>query len=167
MRLAFAALLVLAGCSAGSAPEKSGGAALEQAAITTGVIRDPAKTEIAGLYARDSDRVCIVAGNAKGGAGGYRIGATVEYGTENCSARGTITRNGDTLRVALDDAPGCTFNARMEGDRIVFPGQVPVGCDRLCTSRASLAALEADLLSDVPAEAAGMRDDKGRALCGS
>lgn len=163
MRLALAVALILAGCSRAPNTDDAGGAALEKAAIAAGVIRDPAASEIAGLYARDTDRVCIAAARQ----GGYRIGASVDYGTEGCSASGTVARSGEALRVVFDAAPGCSFDARLDQDRIVFPGQMPAACDRLCSARASFAALEADLLSEAVSEAMAMRDTKGRALCGS
>lgn len=155
--------LALAGCSQapGAADEADAGPALERAAIAAGVVRDPASTDIAGLYARDTDRVCIVAGSV-----GYRIGATVDYGGgQNCSARGTVARSGDALSVDLGG--GCAFDARLDGSTIAFPGRLPAACDRLCTDRASLTALEADLQSDAAAEASALRDARGKPLCGS
>lgn len=163
MRLALAALITLTGCADQPvSADNAGGAALEQAAIATGVIRDPTALAIAGLYARDTDRVCIVADG-----GGHRIGASVDYGDQRCSAQGKVTRRGEVLQVTFDGVPGCEFAARIDQDRVVFPGQVPAACARLCTSRASLAGLEVDLLSEVAAEAAAMRDARGQRLCGS
>lgn len=157
-------LLAVAGCAREVPREEAAGAALERAAIASGMVRDPKGTDFAGLYARDTDRVCIVASRG----GGYRIGASIDYGgTEGCSGRGTVTRSGEALRIDFADAPGCGFDARLDQDRIVFPGEVPAACERLCSERASLAALEADLLSQVPAEAAQLRDRTGRSLCGS
>lgn len=155
------ALLVLAGCAQEADTGNAGGAALEDAAIAAGLVRDPASTDIAGLYALDTDKLCIVAAKS----GGYRIGATVDYGEEGCSAAGTVTRSGEQLRVAFDGAPGCDFDARIDGDRIVFPGGVPAACEKLCTNRASLAALEVGLLSEAASEAAAMRDFRNKELC--
>ena len=124
-------------------------------------MRDPGTTDIAGLYARDTDRVCIVPGRV-----GYRIGATVDYGGgQNCSASGTVARSGDALSVDLGG--GCSFDARLDGTTIAFPGRMPAACDKLCTDRVSLTALEADLQSDAAAEAKVLRDAKGKVLCGS
>ena len=158
----LSAALIMCGCSAGPDTGNAGGAALEQAAIAAGVVRDPDTREIAGLYARDTDQVCIVAAGD-----GYRIGASVDYGSEGCSAAGTVARDGERLRIAFDGAPGCRFDAEIDGDRIIFPGEVPAACERLCSNRASLAALEADLLSEAASEAAAMRDRRGRELCRS
>lgn len=160
MRLWLAAALLLAGCSKEVDTGNSGGAALEEAAIAAGVVRDPDAGSLAGLYTRDTDQVCIVAKD-----GGYRIGASVDLGDQGCSAAGTVTRSGERLSISFDGAPGCSFDARLDGDRIVFPGAVPGACARLCTDRASLAAVEVDLLSEAATEAAAMRDRKDRELC--
>ena len=154
--------VLITGCSRTGAADQNAGEQLEQAAIAAGVVRDPADTNIAGLYARDTDRVCIVPARV-----GYRIGATVDYGNgQGCSGAGTVSRTGETLRIDFNGAPGCSFDARLDGETIAFPGRLPAPCDRLCARRASLSALEADRQSDAVAEAAALRDAGGRTLCG-
>lgn len=155
--------LTLAGCmqGPGANEQADAGPALERAAIAAGVVRDPATTGIAGLYTRDTDRLCIVASDS-----GLRIGATIDYGGgQNCSARGTAARAGEALGV--DFGNGCTFDARIDSATITFPGRLPGSCDRLCTDRASLTALQVELQSDAAPEAAALRDARGRMLCGS
>lgn len=157
--------LLLAGCSrppegsdaAGSPPD------LETAAIGAGIIPDPKATDISGLFARDTDRICVVPA-----ALDFRIGVFVDYGDQqSCSGSGKVTRVGETLHVTFDGDVGCTFDARFEGDRIVFPGRVPDACEKLCSRRASIAALDVRRLSDSVAEASTLRDLRGRLLCGS
>ena len=158
--------LLLAGCShAEDTPTVQENATpatgLEAAAIDAGVIPDPASTDISGLYARDADRVCIVPS-----ATAYRIGVLVDYGEgHNCSASGKVAQSGDTLDMDFPAAPGCTFTARFDGDKIVFPGKVPEACQQLCRGRASIAALDLDRLSESVSEAVTLRDVKGRLLC--
>ena len=159
------ALLLAAGCGAqGDRAAVDNAAAapdLESAAIAAGVIPDPTSSDITGLYARDSDRVCIVPE-----AMNFRIGAFVDYGgAQSCSASGTATRAGEVLHVRFDQAQGCEFDARYEGDRIVFPGRVPAACAKLCTGRASFAALDGALLSNSLSEASAMRNGRGKLLC--
>ncbi|WP_188054887.1 hypothetical protein [Sphingosinithalassobacter sp. CS137] len=165
MRRTAAALFLLAGCSDGTAPGDRNAAAptadLETAAIERGLVRDPAETEIAGLYARDGDRLCIVPDGY-----GYRVGAYVDYGDGiGCSGSGRVSRAGDTMRVELGE--GCSFDAEFDGERIRFPGQVPGACGERCTQRASFAGFEATRLSESEAEAAALRDPRGRQLCAS
>lgn len=162
---ALAALLLvpMAAIGCGPQPADAGGdgARLEQAAIAAGVVRDPEATDLAGLYARETDRLCIVPGGV-----GYRIGVSVDYGGgQTCSARGTVARSGETL--SIDLGGGCGFDARLDGETIVFPGSLPDGCQRSCSARASLTAVEADLQSNAVAEASQLRDPTGKALCGS
>lgn len=170
MRLVFALLILLAGCSNGVEDKKSARAApvdLETAAIGAGIIADPNATDISGLFARDTDRVCIVPA-----ALDFRIGVFVDYGEQqSCSGSGKVTRVGETLHLVFDGKgdgdSGCAFDARFEGDRIVFPGRLPSACETLCSRRASLAALDVRRLSDSVAEASTLRDARGRLLCRS
>lgn len=165
MKHALIVLLLLTACS-GEAQKPSTArttspAGLEAAAIEAGVIADPASTDIAGLYARDTDRVCIVPN-----ATAYRIGVFVDYGDDQaCSGSGVISRAGENLKVDFPSAPGCSFAARFDGDRIVFPGQVPDACNALCEKRASVAALDVERLSESVSEASTLRDAKGKLLC--
>lgn len=166
MTRALALLLLTAGCSRAAPPIATNAAApsgLEAAAIEAGVIPDPKHADITGLYTRETDRVCVVPS-----ATAYQIGVFVDYGDDqHCSGLGDVTRVGETLHVAFSDAAGCGFDARFEGDRIVFPGTVPDACRMLCSQRASIAGLTVDQLSDSAAEAATLRDARGRLLCPS
>ena len=161
--LAVLALLALAGCSskqeaADTAP-RGAGARLEQAAIATGVIRDPASADLTGVYANDPERVCVVPA-----AQDFRIGVTLDYGEgQQCSATGTLARAGETLKVDLGQ--GCAFDARFDGRGITFPGALPDQCRKKCTGRASMAGVSVDALSASLSEATSLADAKGRALC--
>ena len=157
---AFAWLaLLLGGCgsdSGGNAHAPS----LEAAAIARGLIADPASTDIVGLYARDTDRLCVVPEGSS-----YRVGASIDYGEGvACSAGGSVARAGNALRFVLGGAE-CAFDARFDGARITFPARLPAACAALCTGRASLAAFNADRLSNALSEAAAMRDARGRLPC--
>jgi len=156
-------VLVLVGCGKSRSQQSAVAPTpdLETAAIGAGVIADPNSTDISGLFARDTDRVCIVPA-----ALDFRIGVYVDYGDDqNCSGSGKVTRVGETLHVAFDGAEDCAFDGRFEGDRIVFPGRLPSGCEKLCTRRASLAALDVRRLSDSVAEAKTLRSARGKLLC--
>lgn len=165
---ALLALVALAGCH-GGAPDPAASPTpqgLEAAAIEAGVIPDPASTDLTGVYATENDRLCIVPS-----AKAYRIGVFVDYDeTQNCGGAGEVARSGDSLHITFGaggDASACRFDARFEGDRIVFPARVPDACQKLCRGRASIAALDVTRLSESAAEAATLRDARGRLLCGS
>lgn len=164
MRIALALVLLLTGCGRPSEPVRragTGGADLEAAAVRAGIIADPDRIDITGLYARDTDRLCIVPVRS-----GFAVGVYVDYGpNETCSGRGSVARAGETLHVTLGEGDSCAFDARYEGDRIVFPARLPDACERLCRDRASLAALDVRRLSDSIAEATTLRDSQRRRLC--
>ncbi|MET0309694.1 MAG: hypothetical protein ABW023_13385 [Sphingomonas sp.] len=163
MRPALALLLLLGACT-GSQPRQNAAQPqdLESAAIERGMVRDPRDTEVTGLYARDTDRICVVPAKD-----GYRIGAYVDYGERiTCSGTGSATRVGEVLHIRLGDKDACSFDARFDGDHIRFPGAVPEGCASFCARRASYAGLEVARLSESAAEATAMRDAVGRRLCG-
>jgi len=162
MRAALSLVLLLAACSG----EQGNGNAqapqdLETAAIERGLVRDPDDSDLTGLYARDTDRICVVRAGSS-----YRIGAYVDYGDRiTCSGAGSVERSGTTLRITLGKQ-GCSFDAQYDGDRIKFPGALPDACKPLCARRASFTGLEVARLSESGAEAAAMRDANGRRLCG-
>lgn len=156
---AAAALLLLAACSREQPTgADTPGARLEAAATARGLLPDGGSAT--GIWASDSDRLCIV---PEGGAS--QIGAVVDYGEgQGCTAAGTAERKGDDLRVSFGD---CRFSAAVDGERISFPAELPPACTRLCTGRASLTALTVTRLSASASEAAALRGGDGRLLCGS
>lgn len=153
----------LAACSSPATPDaKPTPSGLEAAAIEAGVISDPASTDPTGLYARDRDKICVVPS-----ATAFRVGVYVDYGNDYfCSGLGEATRSGEALHITLTSAPGCTFDAKYDGDRIALPGALPDACQKACSKRASLAGLNVERLSGSPSEAAALRDGRGRMLCG-
>lgn len=157
-------LLLLAGCDdVREAPRTdTPGARLEAAAVAQGLVIDPARATLAGSWARDTDRLCVV--GPEGGE--QRIGAVIDYGEgQGCSGGGAVRRSGDRLRVDLGGE--CRFDARFDGERIVFPADVPSACALFCRGRASLAALNVERLSDSASEAATLRGRDGETLCAS
>ncbi len=162
MRRALAVALLLAGCekAAPDAPAvPQAGAALERAALAAGIVADPANVDPVGAFASETDRACVVPQGS-----GYRVGASVDYGEQQgCVARGTATGR-ETLRIDFGDQ--CRFDARFDGERIVFPATVPTACDRRCTGRASLTALSVARLSNTESEARTIRGSDGQPLCG-
>ena len=159
MRRALLLVLVLSGCEREpkTAVADSAGARLEAAAETAGIVPDP-NAPLQGSWARDTDRICVV-GTEKTA----RIGVSVDYGEDQgCAASGTLERSGDALKLAFG---ACKFDARFEGDRIVFPPEIPEACESLCTGRASLAAVTVDRISESRSEASTLRSSAGKLLC--
>jgi hypothetical protein len=160
MRLAGAALLLLAGCGSGGG-EESAGARLEAAAIERGVIPGPDSLRVVGAYGRGADRACVI---ERGGA--LKLGVDVAYGGNlGCTARGTAKQDGEDIEITLDGSEECRFTARFDGDELVFPGRLPDGCASFCDAPASLAGLTVDRLSDAAAEVRAMRGQQGSLLC--
>ncbi|MGR6327761.1 hypothetical protein ACU5AX_01715 [Sphingomonas sp. XXL09] len=161
-RPALLALSLLVGCHQREAPTggDTAGARLERAATAAGIVADPARISLVGAWARDTDRLCVVGANS----GSLRVGVLVDYGEgQGCAASGIARQRGETLSVGFG---GCRFDARSDGERIVFPATLPSACDSLCTGRASLSALSVDRISAAASEAAQLRATNGRALCG-
>ncbi|MFV0623105.1 hypothetical protein ACBY01_03710 [Sphingomonas sp. ac-8] len=159
-RAALALALVLAGCSGSEDTPNVVAPDLESVAIERGVVRDPDSREVAGLYARDGDRLCLVPAGER-----LRIGAfLLDEGRLACSASGTAERTRDGLRI--DFGEGCRLEARVDDGAIAFPAKLPPECARRCAPRVSFAGLRVERLSDAVSEAGALRDPRGRALCG-
>ena len=159
MRQVLLLALVLGGCGRepSNAVADSAGARLEAAAETAGIVPDP-NAPLQGSWARDTDRICV-GGTDKSA----RIGVSVDYGEDQgCAASGTVERSGDALKLAFG---ACRFDARFDGDRIVFPPEIPEACESLCTGRASLAAVTVDRISESRSEASTLRSSAGKLLC--
>jgi len=155
-------VLALAGCDAQPAAggAEDAGTALERTALASGMVADPSRVVATGTYASGEDKVCLV---PAGETDRYRVGASVDLGEQQqCVGRGTA-RGRDKLDVEMGQ--GCQFVASIDGDRIVFPAVLPAGCDTMCEGRATLAALEAERLSDSVAEAARVAGADGKPLC--
>lgn len=155
---AVAPLLLLAACHRAEPASETPGGRLEAAAVARGLTPDVRAGSLPGVWASDTDRLCVVPA-----AGGLRIGASVDYGDgQGCAASGSVERAGDRLRVRFG---ACRFDARFDGERISFPPGLPDGCERFCSGRASLSAVAVERLSESASEAAAMRGPNGKPLC--
>ena len=158
MGLLLAILNTLAACDRAAARSETAGDRLEQAAEAAGLVADP-NGSLVGAWARETDRVCVVPGSD----GTTRIGAVVDYGErQGCAASGTLERSGTRVRVRFG---ACRFDARFDGERLSFPAELPSACDRVCTGRASLAALSVERQGTSVSEAATLRAPDGTLLC--
>lgn len=117
--------LLLAACSGGTkqADKAQPPQDLEKAAIERGLIRNPADTDIAGLYARDTDRICIVPDEQLG----YRIGAFVDYGDRiTCSGSGRASRVGGRSMSSWARTAAARSTRNMMATRSPFPARCPM-----------------------------------------
>lgn len=163
MRAIAIAALLLTGCGnrGGQAQADTPGARLESAARESGLVPGGENASLVGSWGRDTDRLCVVPGSG----GDYRVGAVVDYGEgQTCAAAGTAARSGGKLDIRFG---ACRFAARIDGDRIVFPADLPVECETVCAGRASLAAVSVDRISASAAEASTLRLGTGKPLCGT
>ena len=149
--------LLLAACGA-EQPTDTPGARLETAARARGMVADP-NGSLVGSWASESDRLCVVPTGDR-----LRVGALVYYGDgQGCAASGEATRKGDRLRIGFG---ACRVEARFDGERIIFPAELPRACEAACVGRASLTALTVTRQSESVSEAATLRAPNGRLLCG-
>ncbi len=154
MRGAFAFMcLGLFGCSpngdaAGTdGQDGSAGAALEQAAVATGILSASGAVSLSGAYERVSDigvdRFCAVGNDDDG----YQVGMLAEFGPDTvCEAIGSAERDGEDVTIILSGKDQCQFVAQFDGDTIVFPGGLPAGCQSYCGPRARLDGVNFHLL---------------------
>ncbi len=155
--LALLAVL-LGGCERAPPADDTPGGRLEATAVARGLVADPARAGLAGIWGSDTDRICIVPAGEE-----LKLGVSVDYGErQSCGASGAVTQRGDRLDIRLG---GCRFAARFDGERITFPAAIPPACSRHCRGRASLSAVAVERQSDAVSEAQLMRGPWGRPLC--
>lgn len=134
---------------------------LESVAVARGLIAAGDDADPVGLYARDTDRLCLARQGDR-----LRAGASVDYGDGlACAAAGTARRSGSTID--FDFGEGCRISARFDGETIAFPAAVPDACHRSCRGRAALDALRVTRLSGAQSEAEALRLPDGKAPCRS
>lgn len=147
----------------------SSDSALEEAAIETGIIPDPATLNLEGLYEAgpelENDRFCAV---QKGDS--YTIGIFVYYGGDQiCEGRGQGVLNGEiaelNLRSLDKDGQSCELDAVFDGTQIVFPGAIPDACESICAQRASLAGVSIPLVESGAQAALRARGNDVEPLC--
>jgi hypothetical protein len=163
MKKLLLAFLLVAGCrgepqegNQTAAPKESPPARAEPARIG----------DLGGLYEGGGDpkhQMCVVRG--KGGE--QRFGLVVWGGNmHSCSGSGTITRSGDTVRLAMAGDSSCTLEARISGTTIRLPQEVPQGCAYYCGARARLGGAELTQTGTTRDDALKAKDIVGDPLCG-
>ncbi|HEY5722598.1 MAG TPA: hypothetical protein VIT45_09780 [Allosphingosinicella sp.] len=134
MRCCFLALVLLAGCGS-----QDKGAGNETGAPESKAVF-PASAGLTGLYQGGSaarpDHLCMI----DEGKGPIRFGLVVWGANDHsCLGAGEAVREGDRLRLTMAGDSTCRIEARIEGDTILLPAQVPEGCAYYCGARARFA----------------------------
>lgn len=141
--VALLALTVLSGCDdkvpAEASSTENVGSALDQQAITAGILPDPDNLEFAGRFETRSelgtDKFCAVEIRD----GQFSIGVLAVFGSESkCEGSGSATVNGDKVQIELSGKDNCKFDAQYDGVELRFPGSMEKGCASYCSDRASL-----------------------------
>lgn len=132
------------------------------AARERGVVH-PDTAEPTGAFERahelGRDAMCAV----PDGAGRWRFAMTASFGPGlSCTARGTITRDGEDWRLSFAGEEGCEALVREEDDELRMPGKLSPQCDNLCRQRASLAGLRMPRASWSEADAKRLQMPDGR-----
>ena len=119
---------------------------------------DPDDTDITGLYARESDRVCVVpARRRRTGSACSSIMAT----SRAAAASGTATRTARRCTSTSARRPDAVSTRGSTATASCFPARLPDACQTACSGRASLAGLTVERLSESASEAATLRDAAG------
>ena len=151
-----------------SSPVAPSGAAsrLEQAAIASGAIADPAKISPVGLFQRSHeagrDALCVIPARN----GDLHFGLEAIFGEEPaCRGRGTARRAGDKLILSFKGGDRCIIVAQYDGDQVSLPGVVDLACADLCEGRGSLEGVSFPRIANDAASALRARDRSGDPLC--
>lgn len=169
-KLLFASLL-LASCSGSDEPEpkvegNSAAPAVQTKAQSERPETPTALATLTGLYEgggrEPRHQMCVV----KGQGGEQRFGLIVWGSNQHsCSGSGTVTRNGDRLRLAMAGDSACTIEASISGKTIKLPDTVPQGCAYYCGQRASLRGAELTQQDTTEQSAMRAKDLVGEPLC--
>ena len=159
----------LGACSSQEQPQPDGNQTAPEATAKEAPSAEPARIgTLTGLYeggnAQQPNRMCIVEG--KGGE--QRFGLVVWGGNlHSCSGSGTVTRRGETLRLAMAGDSACTIEATISGKTVQLPDAVPAGCSYYCGARATLGGAELTQKGTTRKAAMEAKDLVGESLCGS
>lgn len=163
IEVALLLLIALAGCRGDS------GSGNEAAAPGSGGGSGPAQTDtLTGLYESGAgprrNQMCMLDRDNGRTSFGF---VTWGDGDTNCSGSGLATREGDRLRLQLDGDASCTVEARIEGQRVTLPDNIPTECGSYyCGTGAQMTGVTFDKVGGAPEDALRAVDLVGDPLCG-
>ena len=153
---------LLCGCSGGAGTGDNRAAPASQP--DSPVSAAPGES-LVGLYegnrAGTADQLCIV---ERGG--GYGFGLVVwGANAHSCSGSGTVSRDGDRVRLDMRGDSPCMIDAVLAGSTIRFAAAQPEGCAYYCGARARLGGASFRLRGLGEKEARKATDLVGEPLC--
>jgi hypothetical protein len=164
MRQVLMALVLVAGCGAGSDQgNESGGTGAGRSGRDGGSVQI---TELAGLYEGGPPlrphQMCVI---EKAGEASF---ALVVWGTgmHSCSGSGRAVREGNTLRLSMAGDESCTMEAKINGTNATLPDNLPQGCAYYCGAQAKLGGASFTKKSSKVEDAMKAKDLVGEPLCG-
>ena len=123
--------------------------------------------QLTGLYEGGSgsrrNQLCLIEKDGRTSFGFVTWGE----GDGNCSGAGTATREGNRLRLRLDNSESCVLEARVDGQRVTFPTDIAASCrNYYCGPGAQMTNAQFDRTGGSEADAQRARDVAGEPLCG-
>jgi len=158
MRQVLMALVLVAGCGAGSDQTQNGAAPKAEAAVDTASLN--------GLYESGAppqpNQICMVGGDERQASFGL-----VAWGENlhSCSGSGRAVREGDKLTLTMAGDERCTIDAKIDGGTITLPATVPEGCSYYCGARARLGSASFVKKGSRLEDAMKAKDLVGEPLC--
>ena len=159
MRQVLMALILVAGCGAGSDQGN-------EARPRSGKGGEVQITGLAGLYEGGAslrpNQMCMV---EQGSEASF---ALVVWGSSmhSCSGSGKAVREGNTLRLTMAGDETCAIEAKISGSRLSLPANVPEGCSYYCGAQARLDGASFVKKSSKVEDAMKAKDLVGEPLCG-
>ena len=151
----------LAGCGQGGGERNESNGAATAPAVAPRPVQTATLT---GLYESAGPRPSQICITEQGRAA--RFGLVLWQGQRpGCSGAGAATRDGVTLRLAMDGDSACVIAARIEGARVTFPAALPRGCSYYCAPGAQAAGTAFAKTGGTRADALRARDIVGDPLC--
>jgi len=164
-KLLLPLLLLIAACSSGGEGDSNGNVLVGggNAAGGSGVGAAPgAIAGMTGLYEGPAgtprNQMCIA-----GGKFGLIVWGSAQH---SCAGSGTVTREGDRLKLAMAGDSECTIEAAISGKTVKLPTLIPPGCRYYCGARATLGGAELTQTGTTEADARRATDIVGDPLCG-
>lgn len=161
-------LLTACGSGGGEGNEATPSGSVEGKGANTAAPSAPIEPgdSLTGLYEAQSgglsSQLCIVERQQ----GDTRFGLNIWGASMHaCAGAGTVARNGNALTLTMEGDRSCSLTARIEGNAIRLPDQVPAACDYYCGKQARMAGVSLARTGSREADALKARDVVDEALC--